>query len=137
MQANRSDIIIPDAVVEAMEKGVKWYKIRYNNELVRMVKTEAIEKLIQAVNAVTMLIQINQDLVDAVKWYDLWKDVNDHLGINYITNEEEFKNIVKQKAEMQQQAMMLQAGQMGADLMAKASTAEKTQAEANNVRKQG
>lgn len=136
-QANRSDIVIPDAVLEAMEKGVKWYKIRYNNELVRMVKTEAIEKLIQAVNAVTMLIQINPDLVEAVKWYDLWKDVNDHLGINYITNEEEFKNIVKQKAEMQQQAMMLQAGQMGADAMAKASTAEKNQAEANNVRKQG
>lgn len=134
-QANRSDKVIPDAVLEAMEKGVKWYKIRYNNELVRIVKTESIEKIIQAVNAVTMIIQLYPDIQHAVKWYELWKDVNEHLGINYIVNEEEFKNIVLQNAQQQQQAMMLQAGQMGADVVSKTAKAEKDKSEADNVGK--
>lgn len=124
-QANRPDIVIPEPVLEAMEKGIRWYKVRYNNELERMIKNEAIDRLIQAVNGLTMISALYPQIIEAVEWYKLWKDVNDLLGINYIKDEDEFKVKIMEQAQMQRDAMMLQGAQMGADALHKGAQAEK------------
>jgi len=122
---NRPDMVIPEVVLEAMEKDIRWYKVRYNNELERMVKNEAIERIIQAVNALTMFMGLYPEIAEAVEWYKLWKDVNDLLGINYIKDEDEFKAKIMEQAQLQKDAMMLQGGQMGADILQKTARAEK------------
>lgn len=130
-QINRSDMIIPEAVLAAMKAGKRWYKVRYNNELERMSKTEGLERIIQLVNGLTMLAAVNPSILEAVKWYDIYKDMNEALGVSYIVDEDEFKATIAQQAELQKQAMMLQAGQAGADIQSKMSKSNKDEADAN------
>lgn len=122
--------IIPDAVMAAMEAGKPWFKIRFNNELERLNKTEKLERVMQLINGIAMLANLNPQILQAVEWYKLMEDINEALGMNYIKDEDEFKAIVAQQAKVQEQAMLLQAGQGVADIQGKMSKANKDEADA-------
>ena len=126
----KDEIIIPDAVLEAMLAGRPWYKIRYNNELERLNKTEQLERIMQAMNGISILASMSPQILEAIPFYDMLKDINDALGLTYIKDEKEFKAIIAQQADIQQKAMLLQAGQAGADIQGKLSKANKDEADA-------
>jgi len=127
---DRSDMVIPEAVLAAMQAGKKWYKISYNNELERMTKTEGLDRIIQLVQGVTMLLALNPGLTAAVEWYDLYNDINEALGVSYIKTADEFKDAVEKQAEIQRKAMMLAAAKEGAGIQGQLSKAGKDDADA-------
>ena len=114
----------------AMEAGKPWFKIRFNNELERLNKTEKLERVMQLINGIAMLASLNPQVLQAVEWYKLMEDINEALGMSYIKDEDEFKAIVAQQAKVQEQAMLLQAGQGVADIQGKMSKANKDEADA-------
>lgn len=129
-KANRAQIVIPEEVLKAMRLGKRWYKIRYNNELERMSKTQEIERIIQCLNGLSMMASMNPQILEAVDFYTMWKDVNKAIGSSYFTNEQEFKDKIAEQAQMQRTAMALQAGQAGADIQSKMSKAKAEEANA-------
>lgn len=131
--AGNAQIIVPDAVAQAMKEGKQWYKIKFNNELDRLSKTQAMERVIQSVNAIMMIGQAFPKIVDAVEWYKIWADVNKYLGVDYIKDEEEFKAILIKQMEMQQGAMQMQAMQVGAETGKNIAQGKKHAAEAKQI----
>ena len=128
----KTDRVIPQAVIDCQKKGIKWYKIRYNGELDRLTKTEAMEKILQLLNVLTMIISIFPAIIDAVEWYDLWKDVNKHLGLSYFKSEKDFKASIEKAAKMQQMAMALEMQKGGASIEKDLGSAEKSKKEAQS-----
>jgi hypothetical protein len=131
-ELNNSNVIIPEVVLKRMRENKKWYKIRYNNELERLTKTEKLERIMQMINGISMLASLNSQILGAIDFYAMLKDVNEALGMTYIKSEEDFKAIVAQQAEMQAQAMAIQAGQAGSEIAKNLGTAQKDVADANN-----
>ena len=129
-KANRAQIVIPDEVLKAMNSGKRWYKIRYNNELGRMGKTESLERIMQCLNGLSMMAAIFPQILEAVDFYAMWKDINESLGVSYFKNEQEFKDAIDTQAQAQRTAMALQAGQAGADIQGKVSKAKVDEANA-------
>lgn len=132
-QANHAQVIIPAAVLEAMKQGKQWYTIKWNNEIDRLSRTQAMERVIQAVNAVIMIGQVFPHIVEAVEWYDIWKDVNKYLGVDYIKNEKEFKAAVQQQIEMQRGAMEIEAMKAGGQIAKDRASAKKDEATTSKV----
>lgn len=129
-EANKAEIIIPDVVYELMKNGKRWYKIKYNNELERLSRTEVLDRILQALNAVSMMATVYPAIIEAVDWFKMWTDINEYLGVSYMVSADEFKDSIVRQAKIQEQAMMLQGAQMGADAKAKMSRANKDDADA-------
>jgi len=127
---DRLDMVMPEAVARAMKEGKRWYKVVYNNELEKMVKTEGLERIMQLINGISMLMSLYPQMGEAVQWYDLFNDINEALGVSYIKDADEFKAIIENQAKMQQQAMALQAAQAGADIGQSISKGQKDGADA-------
>ena len=128
--ANKSEMVIPQAVQEAMDAGKRWYKVKYNNELERMTRTEALERIMQMLNGITAIMSVYPQIVDAIEWYDLLKDINEYLGFDYLKSKDEFVAGLQKQAEIQEKAMLLQAGQAGADIQSKLSKSNKDESDA-------
>ncbi len=131
----RSNRVIPEAVLDVMESGRPWYEIKFNNELEKLIRTEAIQNLIQLLNALTAIVALYPDIVHAVDWYQMLKDINDNLDSKskIIYSAAEFKKKIEEMAEKQRMALALQAGQMGAQIQKDTSQAQKNNREAQNV----
>jgi len=133
MEAGNSDVIIPDVVLAAMEKGKQWYKIKFNNELERLSRTEAVQRVLQSVNALLMIGSAFPSIVEAVDWYKIWSDVNTYLGTTYATSEKEFKMKMQKQMEIQQQMLQTQQLQAGAEAGKNISEGRKNAAEAESI----
>jgi len=127
---NRSDMVMPEAVAKAMKEGKRWYTIKYNNELEKMVKTEGLERIMQLINGISMLMSLYPQMGEAVQWYDLFNDINEALGVSYIKDADEFRKIIENDAKMRQEAMALQAAQAGAEIGQTISKGQKDDADA-------
>lgn len=132
-KANNAQIIIPDAVVEAMKAGRQWYKIRWNNELERLSKTQAMERVVQALNTIMMIGAAYPSITEAVEWYALWSDVNKYLGLGYAKNEKEFKAIIEKQIAIKEGMLKVQAAQAGAQIGKDTSTSNKNNASAKSI----
>lgn len=124
--------IIPEAVAQVMKEGKPWYTIRFNNELEKISRTEQLDALLQMINVITALAAINPAILKAIDWYKLLQDFKTALNIqgDFVLSEDAFKEAVAQEAELQAQAMRLQAAQAGAGAMKDAAGAAKLQKEA-------
>lgn len=98
--------IIPPEVIQVIEAGLPWYEIKFNNELEKLVRTEAIQNLTQIIQAVGGIASLNQNIVHAVDWYKLLKEINENLPTNYqiLLSEDDFKKAIAAIAQQQQQA---------------------------------
>lgn len=103
--AGREDVIIPEAVLEAMQKGIKWYKIKFNGELDRMNRAQNVEKVMNFGNGVAMVAQLKPQVLEAVNEYDMITDLNSALGTNYIKGKRKYE----EQLEARQQQAQLQA----------------------------
>ena len=109
-EMNRGDVIIPEAVLELKRQGKRWYKIKFNNELDKLSRTEAVENILQVINLVGAIAGLYPIIVQAIDWFKLVDDLNTYLGLDYVIKADEFKAIVIADAEAKRQAMEAEVG---------------------------
>lgn len=133
-KVNQAKRIIPPAVLQVKKDGRAWFDIRFNNELEKLTRTEAVEKLIQVLQTVTAIAAVYPQITMAVDWYKFLNDINNNLdGSNQILiGENAFKAEIDKMAKQQAQIQALQAGQAGASMTKDLATAGKTSQEAQN-----
>lgn len=132
VQKIRPDMIIPDAVLDVIESGKPYFDIVYNNELENLTKTETIESILKAIQACQAIAGMYPQIIGSVEWYKLYSLFIQtlSLGKDIMIDEDTFKAGIEQQAQMQQQAMMMQAGQAGSQAMKNVSEADKNNREA-------
>lgn len=128
----RSERVIPDAVLQVMQSGRPWYEIKWNNELEQLTRTETVQNLVQIIQAITAISALYPQIIEAVDWYKLLKDINDNLDYNnqILISADEFKEKLAAAAEQQQQVMAAQAGQAGAQIQKDVASANKSNSDA-------
>lgn len=136
-ERGESKRIIPEAVLKVMESGRPWYTLKFNNELEKLIRTEAIQNLLQLLNAIAAIMALYPAIAAAVNWYKLLKAINDNLDSNsqILLTEKEFKAEMEKLAEQQRVALALQAGQAGAQIKKDSTQADKNKQEAQNAGK--
>lgn len=127
--------VIPDAVLKVMQSGRPWYELRFNNELEKLTRTEAVQSLLQILQAVGAIAALKPEIIEAINWYKLLRDINDALDFNnqIVIAEDDFKKAVANIAQQRQAAMALQAGQQMAATQKDGAMAKKANMEAQNV----
>jgi hypothetical protein len=132
LERGRPERVIPQSVVEVMREGRAWFEIQFNNELEKMTKTETIEALVQILQAVGGIASMYPQIIEAVNWYQMLKDINDNLDANnqLLISEDEFRNTIEQMKQQQQAMVALGAGQVGAQIEKDSAAANKQNREA-------
>lgn len=132
---NKTERIIPESVIDVAESGRPWYEIKFNNELEKMTRTEAIQALVQVIQAVTGIASLFPQIIEAVDWYKLLKDVNSNLDANnqILLSETAFKKKLADIANQQRAAVAAQMGQAGAQIQKDVAQGNKANAEARNA----
>lgn len=106
------DRIIPEAVVACIMEGKPWYKIKFNNEVDKLGKTEKVDDLLKLINVIAALMSVNPQISMAIDWYSLLADVSDALGLKQnIFSEQQFKAQVEAQAKQQAALVQAQAAQ--------------------------
>ena len=107
--------VIPEAVMECINSGKRWYKIHFNNEVEKLGKTDKVDDLIKLINVITAMAALYPQIVEAIDWYGLLADVTKALGASdNLISANEFKQIIQMQAQQQAMAMQAQAGEMDA-----------------------
>jgi hypothetical protein len=115
MELGRKDMVIPDAVVECISEGKPWYKIKFNNEVDKIGKTDKVDDLLKMLNFITALMSVNPDIALAIDWYGLLKDASEAMNLeSNIISATKFKEEIAARAEQQAQLAQAQAGQLQA-----------------------
>lgn len=129
--------VIPQSVLKVMQGGRPWYELKWNNELEKLTRTEAVQNLLQTLNAILAIAAVFPSITEAVNWYKLLKEINDNLDYNnqILYSEKEFKAKMDQIAKERSMMMMAQAGQAGAAIQKDQAAAGKMTKEAQNVGK--
>jgi len=127
--------VIPDAVLKVIKAGRPWYELRFNNELEKLTRTEAVQALLQILQAVGAIAALKPEIIEAINWYKLLRDINDALDFNnqIVVAEDEFKQAVANIAQQRQAAMALQAGQQLATTQKDSAQANKANMEARKI----
>ena len=81
-QVGRVERIVPQAVLDVIASGKSWYELRWNNELEKIIRTEKVQNLLQILQSILAIMGAYPDIVHAVDWYKLLKDINDNLDAN-------------------------------------------------------
>lgn len=135
-KAHRQERIIPPAVLEVFKSGRPWYELEFNNELERMLRTQSIEALIQLIQGVTAIAALYPDIIHAIDWYQLLKDLNDNLDVDQqiLVSADEFKAILANAANDRRMAMQAQIASAGATAGKDVASAQKSMAEAGAIK---
>lgn len=111
----RNDMIIPDAVVECIRENKPWFKIKFNNEVDKIGKTDRVDDLLKMLNFVTALMSVYPDIAMAIDWYGLLKDASEAMNLEHnVVSLNKFKKEIADKAQQQAQLMQAQTGQLQA-----------------------
>lgn len=131
----KSERVIPEDVLEVMAGGRPWFELKFNNEMEKLMRTEAVQNLLQVLQAITAIAALYPEIVQAVNWYKLLKDINDNLDYNsqILMSENDFKAEVEKAAQARSAAMQLEAGTAAAGIQKDSAQANKTNREAENV----
>lgn len=135
MNSGRGNRVIPDAVLETIAKGRPWYELKWNNELEKLTRTQAVQNLLQVLQSIIAISSVYPDIIQAVDWYKLLKDINDNLDFNnqIMYSETQFKAKIAEIAQQRAMALQMQAGQVAAAAGKDLSTANKNNKEAQNA----
>jgi len=132
LRQTKPERVIPEAVLKVIESGRPWYEIKWNNELEKLTRTETVQNLIQMIQAITAVAALYPQIVAAVDWYKLLKDINDNLDYNsqILISADDFKAEIEKSAKAQEAQMMMQAGQTGAQIQKDQASANKSNKDA-------
>lgn len=83
----------------------------------------------------TAIAALYPPIVEAIKWYDLLKALNDNLNPNeqILVTAVEFKKIIQQAAQRQQMAQQAALAESAGTVMKDSASAVKSRAEAQEV----
>lgn len=128
--------VIPEAVLEVMRNGRPWFELKFNNEMEKIMRNEAVQNLLQILQAITAIAALNPKIIHAVNWYKLLKEINDNLDYNsqILISEDDFKAKIAAEAELQAKALQLQAGESAGKIQKDVASANKMNSEAQNGR---
>lgn len=131
----RDERIIPEAVLQVIKEGRPWYELKWNNELEKLSRTEAVQALVQIIQTITAIAAIHPEITYAVDWYKLLKDINDNLDFNnqLLFSADEFKAKIDEIAAMKREAMMIEATRAGSEIKSNNASANEKNAKAANV----
>jgi hypothetical protein len=129
---DRSEQIIPDAVLQCIADGKPWFKIRYNNELEKLSRTEKLDGLMQILNVITAMMSVYPAIAVGINWHSLLLDFKDALNVQgeFLLSADEFKEAVQAQAQQQAAMMQLQMAKLGTDSLVSASKANKNNSDA-------
>lgn len=135
-EAGKQNRVIPSAVLECMASGRPWFELKFNNELEKLTRTQAVQNLLQILQTIIAVASVYPNIIEAVNWYKLIKEINDNLDYNngILMPEKEFKATIEQIANDRRTAMMLEAGKAGAEIQKNTASANKQNKEAVNVK---
>lgn len=127
---------IPDAVLQCFEAGKPWYEIEFNNELENLLRTQKIQNLTQMIQAITAVAALYPDIVHAIDWYQLLKDINDNLDIDakIMISADDFKAVIANAAQARQQQAQGAGAQQLASAAKDGATAQQLMASAGAIR---
>jgi hypothetical protein len=131
----RPERVIPDAVLDVMERGLPWFEIEFNNEMEKLVRTESVEALLQVINSIGAISSLYPNIIEAVDWHKLLSDINNNLDPNnqILMSADEFKEKLKELEEVQRQAIQLELANQAAQAGKTASETEVNQKETQKV----
>lgn len=135
IKRGKTERVIPEAVLAVMRSGRPWYELKWNNELEKLTRTQAVQNLVQILQSIIAISGVYPDIIEAVNWYKLLKEINDNLDYNnqILMSEKDFKTKIKAIADQRNMAMMLQAGEAGAKIQKDTAAANKQNKEAQNA----
>ena len=111
----RNETIIPEAVLECIKENKPWYKIKFNNEVDKIGKTDKVDDLLKMLNFVTALMSVYPDIAMAIDWYGLLKDASEAMNLQHnIVSLNNFKKEIAARAQQQAQLAQAQTGQLQA-----------------------
>lgn len=136
-ERGKSDRVIPQAILDCIEAGRPWFELKFNNELEKLTRTQAVQNLLQILQTIIAIASVYPDIIEAVNWYKLLKDINDNLDYNnqILMPEKEFKAKIEGIAKQRAMAMQIQAGQAAGQIQKDTASANKLNKEAVNVGK--
>lgn len=128
--------VIPQAVLDCFAAGKPWYELEFNNEMENLLRTQKIQNLVQMIQSITAVAALYPDIIHAIDWYQLLKDINDNLDIDakIMISADDFKAVIAEAAKQrQQQAQTAGMGQM-ASAAKDGATAQQLMASAGAIR---
>ena len=86
------------------------------------------------IQAITAIAALYPQIVAAVDWYKLLKDINDNLDYNsqILISADDFKEQIAAAAQAQQAQAAIQAGQAGSEIQKNTSQANKNNKDAES-----
>lgn len=101
--------VIPDEVIDVINSGKRWYKIKYNNDIEKLTRVELFEDLSKEINIITALMSVYPDIAMAVDWHKLFESASEAMGCKQmVIGKQEFKDQIAQKAQQMQQMQQMQ-----------------------------
>lgn len=131
----KNERVIPQSVIDTMKKGRPWYELKFNNELEKLMRTQAVQNLLQILQSIIAIAGVYPDIIHGVNWFKLLKEINDNLDYNnqILMDEKDFKKTIAAIAQQRQQAAMLQAGQAAGEIQKNTSVAMKNNTQAGAI----
>lgn len=117
MQNGKANRIIPEIVLQAMNEGKRWYKIKFNNELEKLANAETYNNLGQFLMLLQSVASIKPEILQGIKPYkllELCKKITNFDNQNFIASEREFNLILEQIAQANIEAQQRQNEAMNA-----------------------
>lgn len=133
---HREARIIPPQVLEAFAAGKPWYELEFNNELEKLLKTQKVQNLVQLIQGITAIAALYPDIIHAIDWYQLLKDLNDNLDIDnqILVSAKDFKDTIAKAADDRRQMMQAQIAAGGAMAAKNAAGAQLAGAQAGAIK---
>ena len=117
---------IPGDIAKAMQRGQKVYDIKYVSPASRIMRTEELQGVVQALDITLGAAPSFPEMAD---WYDpekLVKKINELSGVDeeVLRSFEVVTKLQEMRAQAQEQAMQVQQAQVGADIGMKVAQAQ-------------
>jgi hypothetical protein len=125
LRAGLVPLYIPGDVVKAMSRGQKVYTIKYISPASRIMRTEELQGVVQALDITLGAAPAFPEMADNYDPDKLVKKLNELSGVDeeILRDTETIKAIREMRAQMQKEMQQIQQAQIGADIGMKVSQA--------------
>jgi len=126
LQAGMVPLYIPGDIAKAMGRGQKVYNIKYISPASRIMQTEELQGIVQALDITLGAAPAFPGMADYYDPEKIVKKVNELSGVDQevLFSMDIVKNLQAMRAEQQEQNMKIQQAQIGADIGMKVAQAQ-------------
>ena len=126
LEAGLVPLYIPADVVKAMSRGQKVYNIKYISPASRIMRTEELQGVVQALDITIGAAPSFPEMADNYDPDKLVKKLNELSGVDeeILRDTKTIKTLRAARAEMQKQQMQIEQAQVGADVGMKVAQAQ-------------